>query len=99
MIRTYVGVKKVQARSMSRGAYNTYRCWTIPEGENPADSGYLVQYPDGYESWSPSEQFEEANIEVTDDCISDVMNRVEDVLDCRIHVECMHCQKSSPLKT
>ncbi|MCW7076414.1 MAG: hypothetical protein OCU18_03870 [Candidatus Syntrophoarchaeum sp.] len=28
--------------------------------------GYLVQYPDGYTSWSPKETFETAYREVTD---------------------------------
>ncbi|MCX4298874.1 MAG: hypothetical protein OSJ73_17885 [Lachnospiraceae bacterium] len=32
----------------------------MPENENPADEGYLVKYSDGYESWSPKKQFEEA---------------------------------------
>ena len=45
---------------MNRGEYNEYRGWTIPANENPADEGYLVKYPDGYESWSPKAVFEEA---------------------------------------
>ena len=45
---------------MLLGEYNTYRGWTIPEGENPEREGYLVIYPDRYESWSPREIFEEA---------------------------------------
>ena len=56
----YIGVKLIKARPMTRGQYNFYRGWTIPEGENPMDKGYLVVYPDGYESWSPLEVFEEA---------------------------------------
>lgn len=36
---------------------------------NPAEnrSGYLVAYPDGYESWSPKETFEAAYRPVSDD--------------------------------
>ena len=57
----YIGTKMLQARPMTRGAYNVYRGWTIPANENPEDEGYLVSYyPDGYESWSPKEVFEEA---------------------------------------
>ena len=41
----YLGIKFVEAKSMSRGE----------------DDGYLVRYPDGYESWCPKEQFELAN--------------------------------------
>ena len=45
---------------MTRGDYNIFRGWKIPENENPADEGYLVEYSDGYISWSPKKQFEEA---------------------------------------
>lgn len=56
----YIGTKLIYARPMTRGAYNEYRGWSIPANENPADEGYLVRYPDGYESWSPKAVFEEA---------------------------------------
>ena len=56
----YIGTKVILAKPMTRGDYNTYRGWTIPENENPADEGYLVKYSDDYESWSPKEQFERA---------------------------------------
>ena len=45
---------------MTRGAYNKKRGWTLPKDENPKDKGYLVKYPDGYVSWCPKAQFEEA---------------------------------------
>lgn len=60
MVKQYIGTKMIKAKPMNRGDYNKYRGWTIPEGENPADEGYLVKYSDGYESWSPKKQFEEA---------------------------------------
>lgn len=63
-MKTYVGVKVIQSKPMTRGEYNTYRGWNTPENENPEDEGYLVKYPDGYESWSPKKQFEEAYLEV-----------------------------------
>ena len=52
-MKKYIGTKLVQARPMTRGAYNRYRGWEIPADENPEDEGYLIQYPDGYVSWSP----------------------------------------------
>ena len=58
-MKKYIGTKMIEAKPMNRGDYNTYRGWTIPEDENPADEGYLVKYSDGYESWSPKKQFEE----------------------------------------
>ena len=58
-MKTFVGTKVIEAKPMTRGEYNKYRGWTIPADENPADKGYLVRYPDGYESWSPEKQFDE----------------------------------------
>ena len=55
---------------MDRLAYNVLRGWTVPDDENPADEGYLVEYVDGgkanvpgfdgYISWSPKDVFERA---------------------------------------
>lgn len=59
-MKKYIGTKIIQAKPMNRGDYNQYRGWTIPENENPADEGYLVVHPDGHESWSPKQDFEEA---------------------------------------
>lgn len=59
-MKNYIGTKMIEAKPMNRGDYNTYRGWNIPKDENPADEGYLVMYSDGYESWSPKKQFEEA---------------------------------------
>ena len=56
----YIGTKQIEAEPMTRGGYNKYRGWEIPADEDPADEGYLVKYPDGYISWSPKKQFEEA---------------------------------------
>ena len=60
IINHYIGAKIIAAREMTRGEYNDYRRWTIPENENPADKGYLVIYSDDYESWSPKQVFETA---------------------------------------
>jgi len=57
----YIGTKRIKAKPMTRGEYIQYRGWTMPENENPDDEGYLVKYyPDGYQSWSPKEAFENA---------------------------------------
>lgn len=53
----YIGAKIVTARLMRLGDYNEYRGWQIPDNEDPTRKGYLVQYEDGYESWSPLEAF------------------------------------------
>lgn len=66
----HIGTKAVLAHIMTRGEYNDYRGWTVPENEDAADMGYLVEYvgggksnhPDhvGYISWSPKEVFEQS---------------------------------------
>jgi hypothetical protein len=66
----YIGTKQVSAKQMTRGEYNAYRGWTLPENEDGNDPGYLVEYLDGgkpnhpdhtgYISWSPKEQFDNA---------------------------------------
>lgn len=63
--RTYVGTKALFAQPMTLGDYNTHRGWTIPENEDPNREGYLVQYPDGYISWSPKEVFDASYQEMT----------------------------------
>ena len=65
-MKKYIGVKIVSAEPMKLGAYNDYRGWIIPADENPEREGYLVSYSDGYVSWCPKEQFEEANREITE---------------------------------
>ena len=65
-MKKYIGCKLLKAEPMTRGAYNEYRGWTIPEDEDPAEPGYFVRYPDGYVSWSPKPVFEQAYMEVDD---------------------------------
>jgi hypothetical protein len=60
----YIGIKKIKAEPMTRGDYNKFRGWNIPENENPNDKGYIVKYSDGYISWSPKSVFEEAYDEI-----------------------------------
>lgn len=59
-MKKYIGTKMIEAREVRRGDYNKYRGWQTPEDENPEDEGYFVRYSDGYESWLPKKQFEEA---------------------------------------
>lgn len=58
-MKKYVGTKVIEASPMTRGDYNNYRGWQIPEDENSEDAGYLVKYSDDYVSWSPAYAFEE----------------------------------------
>lgn len=69
-MQQYLGTKLIEARPLTRASYNALRGWTLPEGEDGDDEGYLVEYMDGgkpnhedyagYISWSPKAQFEAA---------------------------------------
>ena len=67
-MKTYIGTKVIDAEPMTRGEYNKYRGWDIPENENPNDAGYRVVYPDGYVSWSPKDVFENTYRPIGDVC-------------------------------
>lgn len=67
-MKRYMCHKQVLTKPMTRGEYNEYRGWVVPEDENPSDEGFLVEYTDGgasnhpkhegYISWSPKGVFE-----------------------------------------
>lgn len=59
-MQKYIRCHFVKAEPMSRGDYNKLRGWELPANENPADEGYHVVYPDGYNSWCPKDSFEKA---------------------------------------
>lgn len=56
-------VRKLKATPMKKGEYKNYRGWTICEGENPSDEGYLIEYGD-YQTWSPTELFEKLHSDI-----------------------------------
>ena len=72
-VKNYRCSKKVEARPMTRQAYNDLRGWYLPSNENGADEGYLVEELDtsspnhtdflGYISWSPKAVFERHHTE------------------------------------
>jgi hypothetical protein len=72
--KRYEGTKRLSATPMTRGEYNAYRGWKLPDGESPGDAGYLVEYEDGgkpnhanhknYISWSPKDVFERSYREI-----------------------------------
>jgi len=86
-MKTYLGVKLVEAEPMDAGDACNRLSMTM---KRPADSpGYLVKCPDGYQSWCPKEQFERANLEIdsTDEMtpadVSRFINSPEVVIDNR----------------
>lgn len=69
-MQQFYGTKLIAAKPMTRAEYNNFRGWKLPDDESGADAGYLVEYLDGgkpnvegyegYVSWSPKEQFDNA---------------------------------------
>ena len=57
----YIGTKIIEAAPAVRKGGKVYDLtWPIPRSMEPEEPGYRVRYPDGYESWSPKDVFEEA---------------------------------------
>lgn len=59
--KAYVGFKLLNnAEKMSKSDYCIRVGRPLGEGEDMHEKGYLVEYEDGYRSWSPAEVFNEA---------------------------------------
>ena len=59
----YIGTKMIKAKPMTRGEYaelSGRNSIQTEKGESCSDEGYFIRYPDGYQSWSPKKQFEDA---------------------------------------
>ena len=65
-MKSYIGTKIVKAEPMDEFMFAKRK---NPSQANPAEnrSGYMVVHPDGYESWSPKDVFEEAYRLISDD--------------------------------
>ena len=57
-MRQYIGTKIIRAESATRG--ECYKGPDVLNSEKANELGYRIKYPDGYESWSPKNVFEEA---------------------------------------
>jgi len=69
-MKTFIGVKIIDAQPMTKhGFLNKIKNEDVSSGEANLP-GYHVVYPDGYESWSPKEAFEEAYRETTEGCMT-----------------------------
>lgn len=59
-MKTYIGTKIIKAKPMTKGDFDLYKNRELKATEYSVAPGYLVKYPDGYESWSPKDVFEVA---------------------------------------
>lgn len=61
-LRTYTGTKTIKATPMGASDAKCYGAKITEDTikNNIGNPGYLVEYPDGYRSWSPKKVFEDA---------------------------------------
>lgn len=60
-MKVYIGTKIIEAAPAIRKGGKVYDLtWPIPRSMETEEPGYRVRYPDGYESFSPKDVFEEA---------------------------------------
>lgn len=58
-MKKYIGTKTVMAEPMTKSEAEKVLNRSLADAKGGED-GYLVEYPDGYKSWSPKETFEQA---------------------------------------
>lgn len=58
-MKTYIGKKTIMAKPMAKSEAEEVLNRSLADAKGGED-GYLVEYQDGYKSWSPKETFEEA---------------------------------------
>ncbi len=57
-MKKYIGTKTIMATPMAKSEAEKVLGRSLADAKGGED-GYLVEYPDGYKSWSPKETFEE----------------------------------------
>ena len=62
-LQPYIGCKIIKAVEMDRLTFERTIKGKKLDSEN--QTGYLVEYPDGYKSWSPKSVFENAYRKIT----------------------------------
>lgn len=65
-MKTYIGTKVIKATQMSKREFTEKVKQENWIDSYPDEEGYLVEYSDGYRSWSPKDVFEIAYREITD---------------------------------
>lgn len=58
-MKKYIGTKTIMAMPMAKSEAEKVLGRSLADAKGGED-GYLIEYPDGYKSWSPKETFEEA---------------------------------------
>lgn len=58
-MKKYIGTKTIMAMPMAKSEAEKVLGRSLADAKGGED-GYLIEYPDGYKSWSPKETFEQA---------------------------------------
>ena len=58
-MKKYIGTKTIMAKPMAKSEAEQVLNRSLADAKGGED-GYLIEYPDGYKSWSPKETFEKA---------------------------------------
>lgn len=53
----FIGTQTIMATVMTLGDYNHYRGWSLPFDEDPKEMGYLIERPNGSETWMMASAF------------------------------------------
>ena len=65
-MKSYIGAKIIKAEEMDKLTFLEKIKGEEVNRDNLSQEGYHVQYPDGYDSWSPKHVFEEAYREISE---------------------------------
>ena len=65
-MQSFIGCKIIQAKPMTNLQYRELKNKPGADDISDKQEGYLVVYPDGYESWSPKAVFEQCYREISE---------------------------------
>ncbi len=96
ILKTYTGTKTIKAMPMGASDAKHYGAQITDETiqKNIGNDGYLVEYPDGYRSWSPKKAFEDAYkisetpLDRLKNELSDLVERIKQTTEMRYDPQC-----------
>ncbi len=96
LLKTYTGTKTIKAMPMGASDAKHYGAQITEETiqKNIGNDGYLVEYPDGYRSWSPKKAFEDAYkvsetpLDRLKNELSDLVERIKETTEMRYDPQC-----------
>lgn len=83
----YIAFKMIKAAQMSKHDFQRYKgekSGAPYSVEGMDEAGYMVVYPDNYESWSPKEVFEQTHMQIAENCTITYENVEEFIADMKV---------------